>query len=61
MFSPTIDNTEFRIYKTYEQAAKVADAMNAEDEDWTYKVKETGNGFIVQIFDETGEFVSNLF
>lgn len=53
-----------RIFPTYEAAnAIVIAAIEAED-DWTYTVVPSGNpkigGFIVQIYDEDGEFVHNF-
>ena len=43
-----------------EAAEKVAEELNAGDEDWTYKVKHdpTGKGWsFIEIYDEDGEFV----
>lgn len=45
-------------YSSRAQADAIADAMGADDDDWTYEVVAAGNYYKVAIADEDGEHVT---
>lgn len=47
-------------FSTHAAAAAVADRCALDDGAWTYLVKQTGQRYIISIFDEGGHYVGSL-
>lgn len=47
-------------FNTHAAAKAVADRCALDDGAWAYEVKQTGQRFIISIFDEDGHYVGNL-
>jgi hypothetical protein len=57
----TITHTP-KAYGNLEKAIEIAEKMQANDPDWTYKIfTSEKNGFsIIKVYDEDGEYVATL-
>lgn len=53
----------FTIFPTIAEASEVAENLQREDGNWTYKVKTDAEGSglsVVAVYDETGYYMGNL-
>ncbi len=56
-----INKGRFTIYRNEADAIAMAERLNADDAEGSYKVAANGNnGFVIQVYDDEGEFVFNL-
>jgi len=53
-------NQTITLFNTYEAAARIAEANQADDPEWAYTVEEYPRGFVVVVYDEGGEKLGTL-
>ena len=50
----------YTTYMDHDKARELAERLNADDDEWTYRARELHDFSVVEVYDEDGNLLGNL-